>query len=232
MADKTANKESRVLVVDDQPLILAGLTQIINGAKDLVCCGEAMNIASAREAFHECKPDLVTIDLGLPDGDGMELIEEFAKEEPSVPILVISQCDESLYAERALKTGAKGYLMKDCRADEIVAAVHTLLKGELYVSPQVATMALQQMAGKKTGKLEDSLAALTNREFQVFQLLGSGVGSRAVANKLKLSIKTVETHRENIKQKLRIRDAAGLIHFATSWVEKHGGRARGAGKKR
>ena len=222
MADKIPNKESRILVVDDQPLILAGLTQIINRQEDLICCCEARSVAGAREAFHKCNPDLVTIDLGLPDGDGVELIEEFASEEPSVPILVISQHDEALYAERVLKAGAKGYVMKECGAEEIVTAMRSLLNGDLYVSSRVAALALQKLAGNKTKDSEHELDVLTNRELQVFQLLGAGLGSRAVANKLKLSIKTVETHRENIKQKLGIRDAAGLVHRATKWVQSQG----------
>jgi DNA-binding NarL/FixJ family response regulator len=224
---KAPNKASRILIVDDQPVVLAGLTQIINRQEGLVCCGEAKNVASAREAFRECKPDLVTVDLGLPDGSGMELIEEFTKMEPSFPVLVISQYDESLYAERVLKAGAKGFVMKDSGSKEIVEALRSLLGGGLYVSRRVTALALEQLAGKKAKNSDQALDVLTNRELQVLQLLGSGLGSRAVANKLKLSIKTVETHRENIKQKLGIRDAAGLIHYATKWVAGRDGRSRG-----
>lgn len=224
---KTVNKASRILIIDDQPVVLAGLTQIINRQEGLICCAEAKNVASAREAFRQCKPDLVTVDLGLPDGNGIELIEEFTKEEPSVPVLVISQYEESQYAERVLRAGAKGFVMKDSGPKEIIDALRSLLNGELYVSHRVTALALEQLAGKKTKSTDQVLEMLTNRELQVLQLLGSGLGSRVVANKLKLSIKTVETHRENIKQKLGIRDAPGLIHYAIKWVAGHDGRSRG-----
>jgi len=223
---KSANKASRILIIDDQPVVLAGLTHIINGQEGLVCCAEAKSMASAREAFRACKPDLVTVDLGLPDGNGMELIEEFTREQPSVPVLVISQYEESHYAERVLRAGAKGFVMKDSGPKEIVEALRSVLNGGLYVSQRVATLALEQLAGKKAKTVNQALEVLTNRELQVLQLLGSGLGSRAVAAKLKLSIKTVETHRENIKQKLDIPDAAGLIHYATKWVAGGDGRGR------
>jgi DNA-binding NarL/FixJ family response regulator len=223
MANGMANNDkSGILIVDDQPLILAGLTQVINGQEDMICCGVARSMASARKQFRDCRPDLVTIDLGLPDGDGLELIKEFNVAGATIPILVISQYDETIYAERALKAGARGYVMKERVSEDIVDAIRSMLKGELYVSAKVAALALFQMAGRKAGRKAECLEILTNRELQVLQLLGAGLGSRAAAEKLKLSIKTLETHRENIKRKLRIEDAAGLVHYATTWVDGQG----------
>lgn len=220
MASKLTNKKS-VLVVDDHPLILAGLMQIINAQSDMVCCGEARSVASGRKAFESCQPDLVTMDLRLPDGDGIELIGEFMVAQPALPILVISQCDEAIYAERVLKAGARGYVMKERGTEEILAAMRGVLGGEICVSPRVAALALHQMAGRRPNGVgvDHSLEVLTNRELQVFQLLGAGIGSRAIAARLSLSIKTVETHRENIKHKLQLRDAASLVHYATNWVD-------------
>jgi DNA-binding NarL/FixJ family response regulator len=195
------------------------LTHLINAQPDLTCCGGAGTLATARRAFAACRPDLVTMDLRLPDGDGVELIREFATAQPATPILVISQYNETVYAERVLKAGARGFVMKECVVEDIIRAIRSVLRGELFVSPNVAALALRQMAGRKTSGPGQSLAVLTNRELQVFQLLGAGIGSRAISVRLNLSIKTVETHRENIKHKLGLPGAAELVHCATSWVE-------------
>ena len=208
-----------VLVVDDHPVVVAGLAMIINSQRDLTCCAKADCIASARRKFNDCAPDLVTVDLRLPDGDGVDLIKHFIATKPCIPILVISSQDEVLYAERALKAGARGYLMKERAAEEIVMAIRTILSGELYFSAKVAAVALNQLAGRKAVGNHKALNALTDRELHVLQLLGAGLGTRMIAAKLGLSIKTIETHRENIKHKLHINSAAGLVHYAVNWVE-------------
>lgn len=218
--EEKAKRKSRVLVVDDHPIVSFGLAQTINNEPDLACCCEARNLANARKLFESCKPDLVTVDLRLPDGDGVELIKYFTTADPSIPILVISLCDESIYAERALKAGARGYLMKEHAPGEIVSAIRMILGGELYFSARVAALALNQMAGRKAAAKNKSVEILTDRELQVLQLLGAGVGTRGIGSRLGLSMKTVETHRENIKHKLGISDAAGLVHYAVTWVER------------
>jgi len=222
MVNDAAGNKSGILIFDVQPLILAGLTQIINRESDMICCGEARSPQCARQLFLACKPDLVTIELEMPDGDGFKLIKEFKKMEARIPILIISQYDEMFYAERALRAGARGYLMKENAAEDVVFAIRTILKGEMYVSKKVAALALHQMAGRRGGEQSQNVGMLTNRELQVFQLFGSGLGIRAVAIRLNLSTRTVEQHWVNIKRRLGIKDAAKLIQYATTWVNRNG----------
>jgi DNA-binding NarL/FixJ family response regulator len=219
MVNGTEKQRYGILIVDDHPLVREGLTQIIKRQSELFCCGEASSVSSVRLAIVALKPSLITLDLRLPDGDGLELIENLTLEHPSIPILVISQCDEMLYAERALKAGARGYVMKERGTDEILTAIRAILSGQLFVSPKINALALQQMVGSKTKEPRNGLTNLTDRELQVLQLLGAGIKTREVAVRLNLSIKTVETHRENIKHKLGIPDAASLVRYAANWVE-------------
>jgi DNA-binding NarL/FixJ family response regulator len=212
------SKQRKVLVVDDQGLIQEGLARIISRQKDFEYCGAVDSVIAAQKAVVQHKPDLVLADLLLQDGCGLELIKNLLSEDPSLPILVISQCDETLYAERALKAGARGYIMKNRPVSEIPKAMRAVLAGEFYVSPKVAALALHRMAGGKQSGQESSVGSLTDRELQVFQLLGAGTDSKVIAERLHLSIKTVETHRENIKHKLKLANAAELVHFATNWV--------------
>jgi DNA-binding NarL/FixJ family response regulator len=219
MAICEVNRRTGVLIVDDHPLILAALAQVIDREHDLVCSGTANTVVKARKAFDTYKPDLVTIDLGMPDGDVFQLIKDFAAERPSVPILVVSQCDEAIYAERVLKAGARGYVTKERCVEDIILAIRAILNGELFVSQKVAALALHQMAGRKVGDNKSSIHSLSDRELQILRLLGAGLGTRVISIKLNLSIKTIESHRENIKHKLKIRDAATLVHYATTWVD-------------
>ena len=220
MTNVSKQKKAEVLVVDDQPLVREGLIRIINREKDLNCCGAVESIASARYEVTAHKPDLVLMDILLPDGCGLDFIKHLGLEHPSVPVLVVSQCDEALYAERVLKAGARGYLMKNHATSAIPAAIRAVLAGELHVSPKIAALALHQMAGRKSWAQRDGLGNLTDRELQIFQLLGAGVNTRDIAGKLHLSIKTIETHRENIKRKLKLSSAADLIRYSTNWVER------------
>ncbi|HTV40900.1 MAG TPA: response regulator transcription factor [Candidatus Sulfotelmatobacter sp.] len=220
MTIESKNKKAEVLVLDDQPLVREGLIRIINREKDLTCCGAVESIASARYEVAAHEPDLVLMDILLPDGCGLDFIKYLSLEHPSVPVLVVSQCDETLYAERVLKAGARGYLMKNHATSAIPAAIRAVLAGELHVSPKIAALALHQMAGRKSGVQRDGPGNLTDRELQIFQLLGAGVNTRDIAGKLHLSIKTIETHRENIKRKLKLSSAADLIRYSTNWVER------------
>lgn len=216
-------KEQRsILVVDGQGLMREGLVRIIEREKDLTCCAAVGSAVAAHEAVALYKPDLVLADLLLPDAGGLEMIKRLVSEYPSLLVLVISQCDETVYAERALKAGARGYVMKNIAVPEIPKAIRAILAGEFFVSPRVAALALDRMAGAKPRNRSESVGNLTDRELQVFQLLGAGTDSRGVADKLHLSVKTIETHRENIKQKLKLYSASELIHCATNWVESQG----------
>jgi DNA-binding NarL/FixJ family response regulator len=208
-----------IFVVDDHPLVREGLSQIIGRQEDLIYCGEASTILGARQAIGTLKPDLVTLDLRLPDGDGLEFIKDLSTEHPTLPVLVITQCDEMLYAERALKAGARGFVMKQRGTEDIVNAIRTILSGDLFVSPKISALALHKMVGNKARDGANNLGNLTDRELQVLQLLGAGIKTRAIAVKLNLSIKTVETHRENIKHKLGLPDSTALLRFASNWVD-------------
>lgn len=219
MANGTEKQRHGILIVDDHPLVREGLTQIIKQQADLYCCGESSSANGLRKAILSHEPSLITLDLRLPDGDGLELIKDLAVEHPSIPVLVISQCDEMLYAERALKAGARGYVMKERGTDEVLTAIRTILSGQLFVSPRISALALQQLVGSRSRDSKIGLSNLTDRELQVLQFLGAGTKTRDIASRLNLSVKTVETHRENIKHKLGVPDAASLVRYAANWVE-------------
>jgi DNA-binding NarL/FixJ family response regulator len=216
------SKQRKVLVVDDQGLIQEGLARIISRLKDFEFCGAVDNAIAAQKAVAQHEPHLVLVDLLLQDGCGLELIKNLATDHPSLPILVVSQCDETLYAERVLKAGARGYIMKNRPVSEIPKAMRAVLAGEFYVSPKVAALALHRMAGGRLASQENGVGNLTDRELQIFQLLGAGSDTKEIAGRLHLSVKTVETHRENIKHKLKLSNAAELVHFATNWVGSQG----------
>jgi DNA-binding NarL/FixJ family response regulator len=204
--------------MDDHPLVREGMIQLISRQADMVCCGETGSSVDLAKVVEKQKPDLVTIDIRLQNGDGLDSIKDLKDQFPSLLTMVISQCDEMIYAERALKAGARGYVMKERATDEVLAAMRTILAGELYVSPKVAALALHQLAQSKSHQHTGVIGNLSNRELQVLQLLGAGLSTRMVANKLGLSIKTIETHRENIKNKLNISNSTQLLRFATDWV--------------
>jgi DNA-binding NarL/FixJ family response regulator len=206
------------LVVDDHPLFREGLVQLLDRQPGWVCCAQAATTQAALAAVDQCQPDLVLLDLRLGTGDGFELLANWSHQRPHLPVLVLSQGDEDIYAERALRAGARGYLMKDQAADEVVAAVRTVLAGQLYASRRVGLLVLQRSLGSPVTAGGSGLDRLTTRELQVFQWLGAGLSTRRIADQLHLSYKTIETHRENIKHKLALRDAPALTHCATTWV--------------
>jgi DNA-binding NarL/FixJ family response regulator len=210
------NKKARILIVDDYPLVREGLMQLIQRQDDLCCCGVAEDSDSALKAVVIQKPDLITVDIRLQKGDGLTLIKDLKSNGHAVPTLVISQFEEMLYAQRALKAGARGYVMKDRATEDVLTAIRTILSGGLYVSPQIAVLAFDKKVVHPTDK---TLHALSDRELQVLQLLGAGLGTRNIADRLGLSVKTIEAHREHIKQKTGLADAAELIRFATDFVK-------------
>jgi DNA-binding NarL/FixJ family response regulator len=233
MKNSENKARARVLLVDDHPLVRSGLMEMINRHGDLVCCGEADSAGDAQKAVAELKPDLVLLDLRLRSGDGLELVKIFKSQFPSLKVLILSQLDEMTYAERALRAGAMGYVMKENATKDILSAIRTVLAGEYHVSQKVNGLAVRRMAGtKKTDGDDDPASAvekLTDRELQVLQLLGRGLGTKKIAADLCLSFKTIETHRENIKRKLGLRGAAALVHYATLWIRNESGlKERGA----
>jgi DNA-binding NarL/FixJ family response regulator len=206
----------RVLLVDDHPLVRSGLMEMINRTGDLLCCGEAGNMTEAQKAVAELKPDLVLLDLRLHNGDGLELVKIFKARFPSLKMLILSQLDEMTYAERVLRAGAMGYVMKENATREVLSAIRTVLAGEIIASEKIKLLAVRRMAGAKNNAVEK----LTDRELQILQLLGRGFGTKKISAALCLSDKTIQTHRERIKCKLELPNAASLVHFATAWFRK------------
>jgi DNA-binding NarL/FixJ family response regulator len=216
--------KSRILVADEQPLLREGVVHFINRQDDLIVCGEADSIASARTEAVRLVPDLMLLDLRLGSGDTIDLIKDLKIQHPSMAILVFSQFDETLFAEKVLRAGAMGYVLKQEATEEVLTAVRTVLNGAMYVSRQIAVLILQKSLDNP---LQSATAGgvtvqkLSDRELHVFQRLGARVATRQIAVELKLSIKTIETHRENIKHKLGLGNGSELVECATDWVKSN-----------
>ena len=211
-------KKKKVLIVDDHPIVRQGLAQLLRQDQDMIVCGEADHGQGIGDLIGQLKPDILVLDLTLKDISGIDVIKQVSPRYPSLPILVLSIHDESLYAERALRAGAKGYIMKEEAADKVVTAVRQVLKGELYVGEKLKARLLSQALGApKAGA--SPLEVLSDRELEVFRLLGQGFSTRRIAERFGRSIKTVEIYRANIKQKLGLKDAAELIHCAVRWAQ-------------
>jgi DNA-binding NarL/FixJ family response regulator len=218
-----AKPKTRILVADDHPFLREGVRDYLNRQDDLTVCGESSDVASTIAAVDRCRPHLVLLDLRLGDGDVLELIKSLRSRLPSLRILILSQHEEALYAERALRAGANGYVMKQEATDEVLAAIRRVIAGELYVSKKMAAALLSKLfqtppATSQPGTME----GLSDREFQVFQMVGAGLGTRQIAAELNLSIKTIETYRENIKHKFGLRNASELVRHATDWLQNGG----------
>lgn len=211
-------KKKKVLIIDDHPIVRQGLAQLIRQEADLAVCGEADHGQGISSVIAEVKPDVVILDLTLKDVSGIDVIKEICPRFPRLPILVLSIHDESLYAERALRAGAKGYIMKEEAAEKVVTALREVLKGDLYVGEKIKSRLLSKALGSsKPGA--SPLEILSDRELEVFRLLGQGYSTRRIAERFDRSIKTVEIYRANIKQKLGLKDAAELIHCAVRWSQ-------------
>jgi DNA-binding NarL/FixJ family response regulator len=217
-----AQNKKRILIVDDHPMMRQGLAQLIGAESDLAICGESENAEHALDAINSLKPDLVIADISLPGKNGLELIKDFQAIQPDLPILVISMHDESLYAERVLRAGGRGYIMKQEGGKKLMQAIRQVLEGKIYVSEKMSADILEMFSGRRAGSESSPVEKLTDREFEVFQLLGQGKGTRDIAEKLHLSVKTVEVHRANIKAKLKLKSASELIRFAVRWSESQG----------
>jgi DNA-binding NarL/FixJ family response regulator len=210
----TVSSKKRVFLVDDHPIVRQGLAQLIDNESDLAVIGQGEDAYGSLRAIRECNPDLVLVDVSLKDSDGIELLKEIKSQSPELPVLVVSMHDESLYAERALRAGAGGYVMKQEPPATLLAAVRSVLAGKVYVSDKMSAQLLQRMVGgkKRTGGLP--MDRLTDRELEIFRMIGSGNSVKDIADKLFLSVKTVEAHREHIKEKLNIDSSAELLRFA------------------
>ena len=216
-----APAKKRVLIVDDHPIFRAGLTSLVNLETELAVCGEANDAAQAMHALEKLHPDLVLLDMSLPGKGGLELLKDVRAIAPQTPVLIISMHDETLYAERVIKAGGRGYIMKQEGPEKIVQAIRKVLGGGISVSERIAAQILDAMSGSKGGT-STSVSTLTDREFEVYRLLGQGKEPHEIARTLHLSIKTVDTHRAHIRQKLGLRNATELIHHATRWTAEQG----------
>src|SRR6201987_1954766 len=211
-------RKARIFIVDDHPMTRAGSTHLINHQPDTLACGEAENAAEALDLFDVSQPDLMLIDITLPGKSGLELIKDIKAIRPDLPILVISMHDESLYADRVLRAGARGYITKHEGGDKLLVAIRQVLSGKIYVSESMSAHILEIFSGVQPGTVRPSIQNLSDREFEVFQALGEGLSSHEIAKKLHLSAKTVDAHRANIKMKLKINTTAELISFAARWT--------------
>ncbi len=211
--------KQRILVAEDHPLVQQMVAELINQQADLACCGTADTVGELFPAVRAGHPDLLLLDLGLKDGNAMPHISALQAEFPNLRILVLSQCDENHYAEPALRGGACGYIMKEQAAGEVLDAIRTVLRGEIHLSPKLAARLSNRFAGIKPPAPIPALEQLSPRELQVLQLLGADLGTREVADELGLSIKTVETYREKLKEKLELKSGEELIRWASRWVE-------------
>ncbi len=209
---------SRIFIVDDHPVMRFGLVSLIGTEPDLEVTGQAGTASEAFAAVEKDPPDLLLMDVTLPDKNGLELIKDLRAIHPKLLVLAISMHDENTYAERALKAGARGYVMKEEAPDKLVQAIRQVLAGGIFISEQISARIVQNFA---SGSQSNSygVGRLTDRELEVFQLLGEGKASREIAGALNISIRTIDAHRTHIKEKLGLRDAAELVHKAVKWVE-------------
>lgn len=219
LTTETGDKKSHLLVVDDHPIMRFGITQLIQVETDLEISAEAGTAAEALQLLENTPIDLAIIDLSLPDRNGLELIKDIRAMYPEVRCLVVSMHDENLYAERVLRNGGRGYLRKVEAAKKLVSAIRQVLAGGIFVSEALSARIMEHIAGGSEST--SPIDCLSDRELEVFRLLGEGNGSRDVAGKLNISVRTVDAHRAHIKEKLGLKDATELVHHAVRWVESN-----------
>ena len=213
----------RIVVVDDHPLLRGGLVQAIRDQEGLEVCGEAEDTVSALKVIAATRPDAATVDISFTRGrNGIELIKDLRIRHPELKILVVSMHEESLYAERALRAGARGYITKEEAPTRIIQALQQVLAGEYYVSPRMSTALVRRVLEGGAQPQATPLEALTDRELEVYGLLGKGLGVREIGQALQLSVKTIETHREHIKKKLALARSSDLVRHAIRWAQSVG----------
>src|SRR5580698_9633243 len=218
----SAAKKATVLLVDDHPIVRQGLTQLINQEPDLAVCAQAEDASGAFHAIATHRPDVVILDISLNGPDGLAVLKEIRVSHATLPVLVLSMHDESLYAERVLRAGANGYIMKQEATERVLEAIRRIRGGEVYVSDTIAKRLLRQVVSSAAdGK--SPIEALTDRELAVFRLIGKGRGTREIADHLRVSVKTVESHQAHIKDKLGLKNARELAQHAFQWVNREEG---------
>lgn len=208
-----------ILIVDDHPVFCLGMSELINKEPDLTVCGSEETAAGAMAAMDALKPDLVIVDISLKGSNGIDLVADLKRTYPGLPVLVLSMYDESLYAERALLSGAQGYIMKEKAISQVIHAIRQVLAGDVYASAEIRDKVFRRLMSRQTTADASPLGSLTNRELEVFRLTGEGLSTKDIAARLNLSIKTVGTHRERIKEKFRLKNYTELVKAAVHWSD-------------
>jgi len=214
-------RKKRILIIDDHPMMRDGLRQLMANEADLEICGEADDVSAALAQAQNLKPDLAIVDITLRSGNGLELIKDLQIRSPQTAVLVLSMHDESLYAERVLRAGGRGYIMKQEGGAKILEGIRQVASGRTFVSAAISARILDSFSGHGQEN-KSAVDLLTDREFEVFQLIGQGLSTKEMAEKMHVSVKTIEVHRVNIKEKLGTPTAPDLIRFAVRWVESEG----------
>ena len=218
-------KPKRLLLIDDHPIMRFGLAQLVADEDGLEICGQVGNAREGLEAVSQLAPDLAVIDLTLPDKNGLELLKDIHAMHPGIHCLVLSMHDEDMYAERALRAGARGYLMKEVASEQFIHAVKKVLAGGIYVSESISSRMLEQAVSGRARSIATGMDQLSDRELEVMELIGSGKATKIIAEQMGISPRTVEAHRAHIKEKLGLSDGAELVRYAVQWAESRGRKA-------
>ena len=221
--EKATERKKRILIVDDHSVVREGLAVVINQHPDLVVCGQADNATTAMAAAASLKPDAVIVDISLEGRSGLELIKDLKARHPHLPVMALSMHDETLYAERALRAGAHGYVMKKESTKDMVAALRRVIEGSFHVSERMAARIMQQYAMQELTVPRSPVELLSDRELEVYHFIGQGEGTRQIADRLHLSMKTVSCYRQNIKTKLNLKSASELVSHAIHWAKSNQG---------
>lgn len=211
-------RKNKVFLVDDHPIVRQGLTLLINQERDLTVCGEAEEMHSALQSIDSTKPDIVVLDISLNGPDGLDLLKHLRSRHPKLPVLMLSMHDESIYAERTLRAGANGYIMKQEATEKVLIALRRILSNEIYVSDRIANNMLRHYVRGDQGTQSSPVTELSDRELEIFRLIGQGHTTRQIANELHLSVKTVESYQAHIKEKLSLHSARELVQHAIRWT--------------
>ena len=221
LEQKTNGKKAKIVIVDDHPIVRQGISQLVNQESDLEICCQAGDMDSALGAMAACKHAMAIVDISLAGVSGIELIKAARVKHPDLPVLVMSMHDESLYTERALRAGARGYIMKQEATEKILTAIRQILAGEIYVSDKMRSTMLQRIIDNRVDADASPVAGLSDRELEVLRLIGRGYGTSEIAEEIHRSVKTVEAHRANIKEKLKLKHSSDLLQWAIAWTHNH-----------
>jgi DNA-binding NarL/FixJ family response regulator len=213
----SAQKKARILLVEDHPIMRHGLAMLIDDQPDLTTCGGAETTSQGIALVHQFKPDLVVVDISLKEGDGIELMKAIHDAYPDMAILAMSMHEETVFAERALRVGARGYIMKREAMEKVLTAIRRVLSGDIYISEKMTAHMVKKVTSRPTSPMD----SLSDREFEIFRLLAGGIGPTEIGQKLNLSVKTIETHRGHIKEKLGLKTAAELSRCLSEWGMKN-----------